>query len=166
MANTEPNQEPEGKKPISVQVSTVIRAFSLTPSQAAKVLAITRSEVYAWNALDEPCDPGRPDHRRLMRLHELAVQWEAYGKGPMRERNLMPFECDDKCIIGYLADNELDNEGVRNASERIEALANRPERSLGTNWREAFRKMGFAGPTPEQQDGIQEDNLSRIRQDY
>jgi hypothetical protein len=33
----------------------------------------------------------------------------------------------------------------------------------GTNWREAFKKMGIAGPTIEQQDAIQDDNLSRLR---
>lgn len=37
------------------------------------------------------------------------------------------------------------------------------QKAVGTNWRKAFKAMGFEGPTQEQQDGIQDDNLKYIR---
>lgn len=36
------------------------------------------------------------------------------------------------------------------------------KKSVGTNWRKAFKAMGIEGPTPEQQDAIMDDNLKYI----
>lgn len=156
---------------ISFQVSTIIEAFSLTISQAARVLAITRPTVYAWRKSEDSCNAERTDHQRLMKIYDLATEWQSFGLGPMGDRNLMPFEDDRKSVIGYLSGDELTDELLKKISDRMKVIAKPKEHpgllaTRGTNWREAFRKMGIAGPTPEQQDAIQDDNLTRLRREY
>jgi DNA-binding transcriptional regulator YiaG len=156
---------------ISTQVATIIEAFSLTISQTARVLAITRPTVYAWKKSEDSCNTERMDHQRLMKVYDLAAEWNSYNLGPMGDRNVMPFADDQKGIVGYLSSNELTPELLRKISDRMRVLAEPKEHSgllatRGTNWREAFKKMGIAGPTTEQQDAIQDDNLSRLRHEY
>lgn len=153
---------------ISEQIEAVMRAFSLTVTQAARVLNITRPTVYAWKKTEDPCNAEDPKHQRLMKVHDLVKQWLAHDLGPMGDRNLVPFEDDRKSIVGYLSSPDLDDQLIAKIHERLDILANPKAYPgllaiKGTNWREAFRRQGIAGPTPEQQDAIQDDNLSRIR---
>lgn len=153
---------------ISTQVTTIIEAFSLTISQAARVLAVTRPTVYAWKKSEDACNSDRADHQRLMKVYDLATEWNNYQLGPMGDRNLMPFEDDRKSIVGHLSSDELTAELLKRISDRMKVLAEPKKHpglvaTRGTNWREAFKKMGIAGPTPEQQVAIQDDNLARLR---
>lgn len=156
---------------ISSQINAIIDTFSLTISQAARVLGVTRPTVYAWKKSEDSCSDVRTDHKRLMQVYDLAVEWMSYNRGPMGDQGLMPFRDDQKSIIGSLSSKDLTPEIQAKIRERMRVIA-RPEKgpglfaTRGTNWREAFERMGVAGPTPEQQDAIQDDNLSRLRHEY
>jgi hypothetical protein len=111
------------------------------------------------------------DHQRLMKVYDLAAEWNSYNLGPMGDRNVMPFEDDRKSIVGYLSSDELSPELLRKISDRMKVLAEPKGHpghlaTRGTNWREAFKKMSIAGPAAEQHDAIQDDNLAILRHQY
>jgi hypothetical protein len=156
---------------IGQQVAAIRHAFSLTVTQAARVLAIERPTVYAWSKQSDPCDAGYSRHQRLMGIHELAQMWMAYGQGPMGDRALAPFSDTPRCMLDYLATGVLNEDTLREIRYRLDLLARSSDDSLvaahqALDSREGFRKLGFQESTQEERDANFEDNLRRIRYEY
>lgn len=153
---------------VAFQVETILRAFSLTMTQAARVLGVSRPTVYAWRKITENGKIEGANQERLLQVYKLAREWEERGLGPLGDRNLVPFEDDHLCLLDYLTGDDLDGAAVAKVKERLDLLATHPDdpKAAGhrkINWRESFRKQGFKESSQEEQDASFEDNLRRIR---
>lgn len=150
---------------VSTQVSTIIEAFSLTISQAARVLGVTRPTVYAWKKSEDACNAERSDHQRLMKIYGLADQWNRFGLGPLGERAHVPFISDHRSIIGLLSVDSLDITTLAEVERRLQLLADKDRDVVlvgekAARWRAA---IGSTPPSMEVQESNLENNLRALR---
>ncbi len=158
-------QLPKTMPSLSAQVGTIIESFSLTNSHAARVLAITRPTVYAWKNSQDSCNVEVSKHQRLMKVYELAEQWNRYSLGPLGERAHVPFISDHQSIVGLLSNELLDDSVLEEVSSRLQLLSNKDRDVVlvgekAARWRSA---MGGTLPSWETQESNLENNLRALQ---
>lgn len=163
----EHNCKPDIAQPapiISAQVSVIINAFSLTISQTARVLAVSRLTVYDWIKSEESCNAENPKHQRLMAVHGLASQWNSFGIGPLGQAHA-PFISDHRSIIEVLSVDPLDMTTLTEVERRLKLLTDNDRDIVlvgekAARWRTAIES---APPSMEVQESNLENNLRAIR---
>jgi len=150
---------------ISTQVERVLTSLSLTKSQAANILGVTRPTLYSWLKTSEHGKVDENHRKRLLQIYSIACYWDQFGAGPLGDRVLVTFIDSQKSVLDLLVEEPLN---LTDLKHRLKLLAlspghgaQVPNASLG--WRERFKNKGYIENSTEIQDDILAYNLRRIK---
>lgn len=146
---------------VSERMSEIMRFFSLSVTEAAKIFDVSRPTIYAWLKLEDDKQLEAQNRERIYATYGLCREGVSLG-GSLYTR----FTDDQQCIMDYLKQPELASSKIQDRLSMLLAKQQDPfikNPLCPPSVSDQLRALGYGSQSVEEQEETLKDNLHRLR---